>query len=242
MADNTNRLNTQLNFAIPTTQEERDKIIFLAVKTLTEKEGGNITLNQILSYVDDNLNNLSDEVAKALINKSNNGHTHDDRYYTEDEINTKVNQLNSDLNNNVNELNNTLVAKTSMLSYEEIMASTPPIDLDVGIPKASAIKDISEVKTYSVAVGSSTLTFRKVGKIVSVYGYLENTGTATVIDFNIPLELSPKYNYVILDLYETSSPYRNTIGTIWLRASGATIYKESNRTDFYVCGTYIIMG
>ena len=30
-----------------------------------------------------------------------------------------------------------------MLSYEEIMASTPPIDLDVGIPKASAIKTIT---------------------------------------------------------------------------------------------------
>ena len=131
MVDNTNKLNTQYNFAIPTTQEEREKIILLAVKMLTEKEGGNITLNQLLSYVDNNLNNLSNEVAQALINKSNNGHNHDDRYYTEDEVNTKVSQLKSDL-----------VAKNSMLSYEEIMASTPPIDLDIGIPKANAIKEI----------------------------------------------------------------------------------------------------
>ena len=102
MAENTNKLNTQLNFAIPTTQEEREKIIFLAVKILTEKEGGNITLNQLLSYVDDNLNNLSNEVAQALINKSDDGHNHDDRYYTEDEVNTKVNQLKSDLDSKAN--------------------------------------------------------------------------------------------------------------------------------------------
>lgn len=102
MVDNTNKLNTQYNFAIPTTQEEREKIILLAVKMLTEKEGGNITLNQLLSYVDNNLNNLSNEVAQALINKSNNGHNHDDRYYTEDEVNTKVNQLKSDLDNKAN--------------------------------------------------------------------------------------------------------------------------------------------
>ena len=31
--------------------------------------------------------------------KSNSGHTHDDMYYTESEINSKFNQLNSDLNN-----------------------------------------------------------------------------------------------------------------------------------------------
>ena len=102
MVDNTNKLNTQYNFAIPTTQEEREKIILLAVKMLTEKEGGNITLNQLLSYVDNNLNNLSNEVAQALINKSNNGHNHDDRYYTEDEVNTKVNELKSDLNSKAN--------------------------------------------------------------------------------------------------------------------------------------------
>lgn len=63
-------------------------------------------------------------------------HNHDDRYYTEDEVNTKVNQLKSDL-----------VAKSNMLSYEEIMASTPHIDLDVGIPKASALKE-SSLKFY----------------------------------------------------------------------------------------------
>lgn len=58
-------------------------------------------------------------------------HNHDDRYYTEDEINTKVNELKSDL-----------VAKSDSLSLEEIMASTPPIDLDVAIPKASALKSM----------------------------------------------------------------------------------------------------
>ena len=42
-----------------------------------------------------------------------------------------------------NQLKSDLVAKSSMLSYEEIMASTPPIDLNVAIPKASAIKTIT---------------------------------------------------------------------------------------------------
>ena len=41
-----------------------------------------------------------------------------------------------------NQLKSDLVAKSSMLSYEEIMASTPIIDLDVGIPKASAVKTL----------------------------------------------------------------------------------------------------
>ena len=136
MTDNTNKLNTQYNFAIPTTQEEREKIILLAVKMLTEKEGGNITLNQLLSYVDNNLNNLSNEVSQALINKSNVGHNHDDRYYTENEINSKVNELKSDLGGKIN--------YTDSLSLEEIMASTPPIDLDIGIPKASALKTFSD--------------------------------------------------------------------------------------------------
>lgn len=68
MADNKNKLNTQLNFAIPTTQEERDKIILLSVKMLAEKEGGNITLNQLLSYVDNNLNNLSNYINSRIDN------------------------------------------------------------------------------------------------------------------------------------------------------------------------------
>lgn len=128
MVDNTNKLNTQYNFAIPTTQEEREKIILLAVKMLTEKEGGNITLNQLLSYVDNNLNNLSNEVAQALINKSNNGHNHDDRYYTEDEVNTKVNQLKSDL-----------VAKSDVLTtLKQIQETT---DLTGKIAGASALKE-----------------------------------------------------------------------------------------------------
>lgn len=60
-------------------------------------------------------------------------------------VSDELSQLKSDLDNNVNELNNTLVAKASMLSYEEIMASTPPIDLDIGIPKASAITTLLNI-------------------------------------------------------------------------------------------------
>lgn len=44
-----------------------------------------------------------------------------------------------------NQLKSDLVAKANMLSYEEIMASTPPIDLDIGIPKASALKHLKPI-------------------------------------------------------------------------------------------------
>ena len=145
MAENTNKLNTQLNFAIPTTQEEREKIIFLAVKILTEKEGGNITLNQLLSYVDDNLNNLSNEVAQALINKSDDGHNHDDRYYTEDEVNTKVNQLKSDLINQLYPVGYIYIS----------LSPTSPAELFGG--NWSPIKDVfllTAGDTYSVSTKS----------------------------------------------------------------------------------------
>ena len=45
----------------------------------------------------------------------------------------------------LSQLKSDLVAKNSMLSYEEIMASTPPIDLNVAIPKASALKHLKPI-------------------------------------------------------------------------------------------------
>ena len=55
-----------------------------------------------------------------------------------------------------NQLKSDLVAKSSMLSFEEIMASTPPVDLDEAIPKASAIKTIEGVKKPKI-IGSNII-------------------------------------------------------------------------------------
>lgn len=46
------KLDTKQNFSIPSSDSDRDKIILLAVKVLAEKEGGNITLNQLLAKID----------------------------------------------------------------------------------------------------------------------------------------------------------------------------------------------
>lgn len=58
------KLDTKQNFSIPTSESERDKIILLAVKVLSETVGGNITLNQILGY--------ADEIYKVLTSRIDN--------------------------------------------------------------------------------------------------------------------------------------------------------------------------
>lgn len=144
------KLDTKQNFSIPTSESERDKIILLAVKVLSETVGGNITLNQLLSYVDNNLNSLKSD----------------------------------------------LVAKENMLSYEEIMASTPPLNLEVAIPKASAVKELGEVKTYEVTdVNGGTSRIYKYGKIcvlnkmfVGIFG----TGNSWRKILTVPDECLPK--------------------------------------------------
>lgn len=62
------KLDTKQNFSIPSSESERDKILLLAVKVLSESQGGNVTLNQILSYADDINNKLTsriDNIASA---------------------------------------------------------------------------------------------------------------------------------------------------------------------------------
>lgn len=62
------KLDTKQNFSIPTSESERDKIILLAVKVLSETVGGNVTLNQILGYADELYNALNtriDNLSKA---------------------------------------------------------------------------------------------------------------------------------------------------------------------------------
>lgn len=56
------KLDTKQNFSIPSSDSERDKILLLAVKEFAEKEGGNVTLKQILSYADDIYNTLTSRI------------------------------------------------------------------------------------------------------------------------------------------------------------------------------------
>ena len=62
----------------------------------------------------------------------------------------------------LSQLKSDLVAKSSMLSFEEIMASTPPIDLDIAIPKASALKNyiIYEEKSVNTSFSAGTIGTR----------------------------------------------------------------------------------
>lgn len=120
----------------------------------------------VVQNTGDSLDNVMSQkaVTEALRTKSPQSHNHDDRYYTEDEVNTKVNQLKSDL-----------VAKDNMLSYEEIMASTPPIDLDVAVPKASVLKSLKKsLSDFSALV--SNYGIYGVRNIDDLYSYPRGEG------------------------------------------------------------------
>ena len=134
----------------------------------------------------------------------------------------------------------TKVDYTDALTYEEIMATNPVPDLTNKVASAGAVKDISEVKTYNVAIGSNTLVFRKVGKVVSVFGYLVNLSTGIELTGQVPNELVPNYGYPIISIYSDNPPY-NTIGTFWIGYNGKIyIYKPSDTTAIYLYGTYTI--
>lgn len=123
------------------------------------------------------------------------------------------------------------------LTYEEIMATT---DLSGKIASASSVKDISEVKIFTVSVGDNTITFRKVGNIVGVYGYLTGlSSTEYKINVNIPSDIFPKYRDVVLPIYKSSTPYE-PIGSFWLTNTLGQIYKQTAATAIYIGGCYVL--
>ena len=126
---------------------------------------------------------------------------------------------------------------TCSLTYEEIMATT---NLTGKVASASSVKDISTVKTYNVGIGSNNLIFRKVGKVVSVYGYLGNLSTDTHLISQVSEEFAPNNDYVVVSIYNSIKPY-TIIGTLWIGSNGVIdIYKPSSSTTVYIYGTYLI--
>ena len=83
-----------------------------------------------------------------------NTHTHDDRYYTESEIDTKFNDLKNTLDNKIN--------TSDVLSYEEIMATTPLKDLDKCPPSASGLKTLRDKISNQIVDINSIPAYRYV--------------------------------------------------------------------------------
>jgi len=54
---------------------------------------------------------LKGEIDTKLLGKADTGHTHDDRYYTEEEIDTKVSTINGTITDQVSTLNGTIATK-----------------------------------------------------------------------------------------------------------------------------------
>ena len=136
-----------------------------------------------------------------------------------------------------NQLKSDLVAKSDVLSLEEIQAST---DLTNKVASASAVKDISEVKEYNVTIDGGTLNFRKVGNVVRLYAYLENMSDQNTFTFQVPTDVAQKYHYTIVNVYQAMHPF-NIVGTLWIYTDGTiNIYKPSTLKSCYIYGTYLI--
>lgn len=87
----------------------------------------------------------------------------------------------------------TKVDKSAALSYEEIMASTPPMDLDSAVAKASAVKDSSMVPDYSadnmitvneLTTEGGTWTAPNNG-VLKIYAVKDNDGLISEITIRI---------------------------------------------------------
>ena len=131
-----------------------------------------------------------------------------------DAADTKVNQLKSDLD--------TKVKYTDSLTYEEIMASTPPIDLDVGIPKASALKEIGGriicgIGTFPVPESTGLqsvdvsfgVTLPNLPKVILISWYDDYVGIDDIID-----SLHVNRSYVSTAEFRADARRKSTSG-VW---------------------------
>lgn len=90
------------------------------VKEIKLKKNGAMVSPVVLI---DSLKNLDgtkykDTVTSALNGKANSSHTHDDRYYTESEIESKVSTLNTAINGKANSSHNHVVFKNITSGYD----------------------------------------------------------------------------------------------------------------------------
>ena len=146
-----------------------------------------------------------------------------------------------------NQLKSDLVAKASMLSYEEIMASTPPLDLNMAIPKASVIKDefcvdvTSHFTVNSTYFNNNRLNALRFGKIIFIsahFSVISDVPNATIV-ISTDFTLNPS-NYM---LYATIDDVDYTTIALQLDSKNIVIssYNLPKQSKIFVINGFLIL-
>lgn len=142
----------------------------------TVKSGGDVTISSgVITVNDDSHNHIIsnvDGLQSALDGKSNTGHTHNDIYYTESEIDTKVTTINASISNI--ETGATVVAKASHAVNADSATSATTSEKAIQDGSGNVIKDTYETKSDA----SAKLTEAKSYADGIKNDLLNNAGTA----------------------------------------------------------------
>jgi hypothetical protein len=117
-------------------------------------------------------------------------------------------------------------------------------DGDMRPVTSNAVYDlVNQIATATVTVSNATgtLTFKRTGKVVTVFGDLTNTTGATVSLGTVPVGYRPANYYAIGFAATHVSPYAST-GSIWFYSSGNIQLYLPNKGDCYVSATYVTVG
>ena len=160
-------------------------------------------------------------------------HNHDDIYYTENEIDTKVNQLKSDLDNKIN--------YSDSLSYEEIIAE----NLTGKVASANALKTITD--TYHVDItltDGSTSIIQRYGKLCiftkMIVGNIFQNGNNWQTLFRIPSSCTPKYGvYFPIVMYNPEGVAYGLIENGLLRIYPTNYSSINSNTQYHVFAVWL---
>lgn len=104
------------------------------------------------------------------------------------------------------------------------------------------LKAATEIENYDFTPtnATGTLNFRRVGKVVHVYGNIDGlSSTATQVNLGT-IKFKSANTYAILQATAKTGAYNSSVGTVWITTGGAvTLYKTSGTTGCYVFGTFI---
>lgn len=104
------------------------------------------------------------------------------------------------------------------------------------------LKEATEIESYSFTPtnATGTLYFRRVGKVVHVYGTIDGlNSTATTVNLGT-IKFKSANSYAILQATAKTGAYNTSVGTVWITTGGAvTLYKTNGTTACYVFGTFI---
>jgi hypothetical protein len=117
-------------------------------------------------------------------------------------------------------------------------------DGDMRPVTSNAVYDlVNQIATATVTVSNATgtLTFKRTGKVVTVFGDLTNTTGATVFLGTVPVGYRPANYYAIGFAATHVSPYAST-GSIWFYRGGNIQLYLPNKGDCYVSATYVTEG